>query len=153
MDENLILFREAIEQEIDFIGQLYVEFEQLMKYPDIYDTPANLRSLVSLFRDFVDRIWHLIKAGNDLNVWEALPEKTPPGEIADELAPILARLFTPLTGALLEPFLRLYRQYATVYPDRIVWEEVVILAERFWKVSERVAGDLRTLQRDLLMGG
>ncbi len=116
----------VIEQELDFIGQLYVEYEQITAYPDALTRPDQLRSLASLFYDFIDRLQHIVRS-------------------AEEVSPIaeLVSLLGLNTMRLLKPFLEHYRRYGEFYPDNIAADRIVQLYELFPDAVEQVAGDLR----------
>jgi len=115
-----------IEQELDFIGQLYVEYEQITTYPDALTHPDQLRSLASLFYDFMDRLQHIVRSAE---------EENPNAE--------LASLLGPNTMRRLKPFLEHYRRYSEFYPDNIDADRIVQLYELFPDAAEQVAGELR----------
>jgi hypothetical protein len=138
-------FIDTIEQEIDFIGQIYVEWEQLATYDDILISPENLRSLASLFHDFADRLFRVVRLKNEL-----LEPGSTAGVviIADSPAEIPGSwesVFRDETIRLLQPFLDFYRQYKNIYPDKIIREQVDALFHAFPDASEKSAADLRNL--------
>ena len=126
---------DLIEQEIDFIGQLYVEYEQLTSYEDILISAEKIRSLASLFYDFIDRIAHVLKNGEVIATSDKALEFTPNSPAAD--------FFQQTTIESLQPFLTLYNRYSEVYPQEIEPDKIVEMYHQFPQVTERVAGDLR----------
>lgn len=127
---------EIIDQEIDFIGQLFVEYEQMTSYQDILTSQDNLRSLASLYFDFVDRIVQVLKSRDMFQNPGKSPEKR-------FLNLRLANIVSPPTIALMQPFLQFYENYSNVYPDKINREEIVALYHQLPEATENVARDLR----------
>lgn len=135
-------FAELIDQEIDFIGQLYVEYEQLTSYEDILTSPEKRITLASLFHDFVDRIFQLLKqsdAGGN------------PADVAanKNWTKRLTHIFVFETLSILDPYFSLYDRYLEIYPERLEAEKIVRLYHLFPQACENVARDLRGLSKKL----
>lgn len=128
------------EQEIDFIGQLFVEYEQLAAYSDILTSPDKIRSLASLFYDFVDRAKHVISLGQEQNLWTSGPF----GE-----TDLPAGFFSGETSHRMKPFIRFYKDYKKSYPENISSGQVRELFYRFPQATEFLAADFRGLIRHL----
>jgi hypothetical protein len=138
-------FADFVEQEIDFIGQLYVEYEQMTRYEDILTAPDQIRSLASLFYDFVNRIFMLRESSETASLPENFSlEPAHSGEVASELF-FLSRN----TLSVLGPFLDFYREYPSTYPARIDPDTVRMLYHLFPEATREVAADLRQVARTL----
>lgn len=138
-------FADFVEQEIDFIGQLYVEYEQMTRYDDILTAPDQIRSLASLFYDFVNRIFMLRESSETVSLPEEFSvEPANSGEVSCELF-FLSRN----TLSVLGPFLDFYREYPDKYPAHIDPNTVRMLYHLFPEATREVAADLRQIARTL----
>lgn len=121
-------FTDLIYQEIDFIGQLFVEFEQLAAYEDVLTSRDNRESLVSLFRDFADRVVQLAAT-----IWPAL--KPPEG---------CRRLLSQEAFDHFQPYLHLHQMYAFARSVLADSPDVDTLFRDFPEVCQTVVGCLRS---------
>ncbi|GAB4367970.1 MAG: hypothetical protein Kow0042_08930 [Calditrichia bacterium] len=137
-----------LDQEINFIGQLVVEFDQLAQYDDVLTAPEHLLSLATLFNDFMERIHRALK-------YLRLYEKTgnPPLKENDPLKNIQGDTFSSVfqddTLTELGAFLNYRQKFPEIYPDKINAEELIQLFHQFTPAAENVARDLRELSRKL----
>ena len=136
---------DIIDQEIDFIGQLYVEYEQLTSYKDILSSGEKIRSLASLFYDFVDRIAHVLKNGEIIATSERILDLG--ARFRQELS--ITNIFSSSTIKRLQPFLELYNTYSQVYPDKIERSKIIAMYYQFPEITAGVALDLRTAAQNL----
>ena len=129
---------DLIDQEVDFIGQLFVEFEQLSAYPDILEAADKLRSLASLFFDFMERIHQALK---HKEVTAGGAEETGP---AGDLS-----VFPEPQKKILQPYFRFHRRYREMYPDKIDPAEIRKLFHHFPAAAETAASLLRQYSQNL----
>ncbi|GAB4338296.1 MAG: hypothetical protein Kow0037_22120 [Calditrichia bacterium] len=121
-------FTDLIYQEIDFIGQLFVEFEQLAAYEDVLTSRDNRESLVSLFRDFADRVVQLGAAK-----W---PDLKPPDRCK--------KLLDATAFARFQPYLHLHQMYAFARSVLADSPDVDNLFRDFPEACQMVVGCLRS---------
>ncbi|MFZ0389479.1 MAG: hypothetical protein WAN36_03395 [Calditrichia bacterium] len=125
---------DVIEQEFDFIGQLFVEFEQMMSYARFFDTADNRRSLATLFYDFSERLHQIAAAalsGKNLKENKGVSPVFPEG------------LFCTETEEKLAVFFNFYEKFINCYPYEIAYPELKKLAVLFPEIVEMAAADLR----------
>lgn len=133
-------FADLIDQEIDFIGQLFVEYEQMTRYDDVLEAPDQIRSLASLFYDFVNRLFQIVEEGSSSGLFpdsDSDPERAIRAFISSE------------TRQPLQPWIRFYQEYPHTYPAAIDADNVRQLYHQFPEITRRVAGDLRDFSRKL----
>ena len=133
-------FADIIDQEIDFIGQLYVEYEQMTRYEDILTAPDQIRSLASLFFDFVNRLFLLKENAEAEGITAPAVDTNNPQNLF---------FLSPETRTTFHPFLDFYREYPQRYPSRIDAGEVRQLYHQFPEATRLVAADLRTFSQKL----
>ncbi len=142
-------FLALADQEIDFIAQLYVEFEQLTTYPDILESEDHLRSLASLFYDFTDRLLRIGKYGAEFEIWTEPVNGKLSAAAGDKSEIIFEILFSENTLKLLNPFLSFYKNYSEVYPEKLSESGIARLFDLFFRASESSAQEIMALLKSL----
>ncbi|MEJ2634185.1 MAG: hypothetical protein P8184_02705 [Calditrichia bacterium] len=142
-------FLSLADQEIDFIAQLYVEFEQLTTYPDILESEDHLRSLASLFYDFTDRLLRIGKYCAEFEIWAEPVNRKLSADAGHKSGIIFEIIFSENTLKLLNPFLSFYRNYSEVYPAKLSKSEIARLFDLFFSASESSAQEITALLKNL----
>ncbi|MHA1768087.1 MAG: hypothetical protein ACTSVK_17710 [Promethearchaeota archaeon] len=144
---------DVIDQEIDFIGQLFLEYEQFTTNPDVLNRQDGIRSLEGIFYDFVDHVVHIIRFGFDLVNYQEESDESPFISAEDDrIKFFLGLILSDKTLNQFDPFLKFYSGFSYLYPSKIDLNILTNLISDFPHTVESVSADLRIFAQKLRGG-